>query len=127
MRAKRNMSENRPSGVTIDNKERTVSIKWSDDHDSIYAFDYLRAVCPCAECKGNYVLRDGLQDSFRNRSEEDLKLDGAEAVGAYAIRFRWSDRHTAGIYSWEMLRNGCRCDACTAENKGKESDEGKEG
>ncbi|MEJ2150464.1 MAG: DUF971 domain-containing protein [Chloroflexota bacterium] len=28
-----------------------ISITWSDRHHSIFAFDGLRAVCPCAECE----------------------------------------------------------------------------
>jgi DUF971 family protein len=30
-----------------------LQIHWSDNHSSgIYAFDYLRELCPCAECAG---------------------------------------------------------------------------
>jgi DUF971 family protein len=30
-----------------------IQIAWSDGHGAgIYSFDYLRKICPCAECKG---------------------------------------------------------------------------
>lgn len=31
-----------------------ISITWSDGHQTgIYAYDYLRKICPCEKCKGN--------------------------------------------------------------------------
>ncbi len=36
-----------------------LQIYWSDGHSSgIYAFDYLRGLCPCAECVSNRELID---------------------------------------------------------------------
>lgn len=32
-----------------------VRIFWNDSHNSgIYSFDYLRAICPCAECQAKH-------------------------------------------------------------------------
>lgn len=33
-------------------------------------------------------------------------------VGRYAIKFKWSDGHETGIYSWTYLRSVCQCDEC---------------
>ncbi|WP_433969588.1 gamma-butyrobetaine hydroxylase-like domain-containing protein [Tunturiibacter gelidiferens] len=33
-------------------------------------------------------------------------------VGKYALKFKWSDGHESGIYSWDYLRRVCRCDGC---------------
>ncbi len=33
-------------------------------------------------------------------------------VGKYALKFKWSDGHESGIYSWEYLRRMCRCAVC---------------
>jgi DUF971 family protein len=33
-------------------------------------------------------------------------------VGKYALKFKWTDGHESGIYSWEYLRRVCQCDVC---------------
>jgi DUF971 family protein len=33
-------------------------------------------------------------------------------VGKYALKFKWSDGHESGIYSWEYLRRMCQCELC---------------
>lgn len=38
----------------------------------------------------------------------------AEAVGKYALKFSWNDRHDLGIYSWSYLREVCPCGECAA-------------
>jgi DUF971 family protein len=46
----------RPGEVTIAGAEKVglyaLRFVWSDGHDTgIYAYDYLRALCPCEECR----------------------------------------------------------------------------
>ncbi len=36
--------------------------------------------------------------------DRPLTASGAELVGNYAIRIRFSDGHDTGLYSWEYLR-----------------------
>lgn len=113
------ISRNRPSGVIVDNNQRRVSINWQDNHESAYFFEHLRRICPCAECKDRSA-----QDDINNPSHsvtptevDGLRLNGAEAVGAYALQFKWNDGHSAGIYSWELLRSNCQCDECLSANE----------
>jgi DUF971 family protein len=41
-----------------------------------------------------------------------------EPVGRYGLRFRWSDGHDTGIYSFSLLRHKfCRCSASKADQK----------
>lgn len=28
-----------------------LGVRWGDSHESIFSFTYLRAVCPCEECR----------------------------------------------------------------------------
>jgi DUF971 family protein len=46
-----------------------------------------------------------------------VKALAAEAVGKYALKFSWSDRHDLGIYSWFYLREVCPCAECVAARK----------
>ena len=34
----------------------------------------------------------------------DLKLDGMEPIGNYAVRLGWNDGHSSGLYTWETLQ-----------------------
>ena len=43
-----------------------------------------------------------------------VKALSAEAVGKYALKFVWSDKHELGIYSWFYLREFCPCAKCAA-------------
>jgi DUF971 family protein len=37
-------------------------------------------------------------------SPRPLRIVDAELVGAWGINFTWNDRHSTGIFSWELLR-----------------------
>ena len=98
-----------------------VDIKWADGHFSHYGFVFLRDACPCAMCNEE---RDkagrkpgappkpaaGALPMFKPAA----KPLTAEGIGKYAIKFKWTDGHEAGIYSWEYLRRVCECAECSA-------------
>ena len=111
------MTRIRPSGVIVDKQKRLVIINWIDKHESTYTFHSLRAICPCAECKVAYGDATDRQHAnpATDRREDDLNLVNVSAVGAYALQFVWSDGHSAGIYSWDLLRSACNCEICAAE------------
>ncbi|MFW5940390.1 MAG: gamma-butyrobetaine hydroxylase-like domain-containing protein [Chloroflexota bacterium] len=111
------MTKLRPTGITADRKERVVTITWSDGHESRYSFDGLRAVCPCVECKGGHAHMGGPPDprAVRDAPKTDLELERVEQVGGYALQFFWSDGHSTGIYTWQMLRDACPCPICLPE------------
>ena len=46
------------------------------------------------------------------------RLVGMEQIGRYAVRLRWSDGHSAGIYEFGLLRSLCPCDGCSAGGHG---------
>jgi len=46
-----------------------------------------------------------------------VKADSAEAVGKYALKFSWNDKHDLGIYSWFYLREFCPCAELLASRK----------
>lgn len=107
----------KPTGVTADRQRRQLTIGWADGHVSEYSFDGLRAVCPCVECKGGHAYMGGPPDPtiVRDAPASDLSLERVEAVGAYALQFFWSDGHSSGIYTWELLRAACPCSECLPE------------
>ena len=112
-----------PDHIAI-SKSRGVKIDWKDGHRSEYTVAWLRDHCPCATCTGAH----GTEPQPSNYSAPQaanlfpmyrptLRMDSVEEVGAYAIRIRWSDGHSTGIYSWEHLRRICPCEQCSMAEK----------
>ncbi len=108
------MTKTRPTGVKADKTKKIVTITWDDGHVSEYPFAGLRAVCPCAECKGGHenMGTPADIDVVRNFINPSLTLNDVGAVGSYALEFLWSDGHNAGIYTWTYLREACPCEIC---------------
>ncbi|MCM8811561.1 MAG: DUF971 domain-containing protein [Candidatus Omnitrophica bacterium] len=79
-----------------------LKISWMDGHESIYLWEKLRRVCPCAVCR----------ESGSAPPMEGVKPLELQPVGRYALTIRWSDGHATGIFSHEYLRSLCGCEAC---------------
>jgi DUF971 family protein len=98
-----------------------MEIEWKDGHRSVYGFAFLRDACPCALCKDERT-KEGRKDGEAAKLapgalpmfKPAVKAVSAEAVGKYAIKFSWNDRHDLGIYSWHYLREVCPCAECAA-------------
>ena len=88
-------------------RDEKLEIDWGDGHKSVYSISYLRAMCPCAQCK---ALREeqrhqkSLLRVLPGYHSQPLAALSAELVGRYALRIDWSDQHGTGIYSFEYLR-----------------------
>ncbi len=96
--------------VNIEQISDTVlTIKWNDDHESIYFSDHLRKNCPCADCESRKAKLGDKAFPFL----EDIKITSWEMMGRYAVGFTFSDGHSTGIYVYEYLRSLCQCDICT--------------
>jgi DUF971 family protein len=94
----------------IGNKE--LKIVWSDGHESIYPFFYLRQECHCALC-----VEEGTSKGILKRDSVPKDLEGLKVslVGQYAIRIDFGDGHTTGIYPFSRLREICLC--CRQDKK----------
>jgi DUF971 family protein len=104
-----------PEHIAI-SKSKGVKIDWRDRHHSEYDLRYLRDHCPCAQCKGAHGTPPAkTQQNPSNPLQlfkPTLKIDEVEPIGNYALRLRWNDGHSTGIYSFEHLRRICPCPAC---------------
>ena len=101
------MSTNAPTQLDLD-KAKGLTVTWADGAESFYPVAYLRRMSPSAEMR---ELRNEqasnpltvLPDKMA-RHDGPIEATGAELVGNYAIRIKFSDGHHTGIYSWEYLR-----------------------
>lgn len=87
-----------------------LRITWRDGHVSEYEPRYLRLRCRCAGCIDEMSGRPLLDASTVPESVHPRSID---YMGRYALHFDWSDGHSTGIYSFEMLRGLCPCSECS--------------
>ncbi len=87
-------------------RERGLTVRWSDGGTSFYPVGYLRRMSPSAEARTlrEEMARNPLAVVPSDINADTLKAVDAELVGNYAIRIRFSDGHDTGIYSWTYLR-----------------------
>ena len=85
--------------------ESELAIKWSDETESFINLKTLRDKCPCAFCSGEKDLLGkvykGPKKELGETAYEALSL---ERIGHYAIRIFWGDRHSDGLFTYDLLR-----------------------
>jgi DUF971 family protein len=90
-----------PSNIRAHQADQILELVWADDRFDRLPYRYLRGECPCATCRDEWT-GDRILDPSTIRS--DLKLEGMEPIGSYAVRLVWNDGHSSGLFSWENLR-----------------------
>ena len=100
---------NEPRPVRIDlDRERGLEIGWDDGRTSFYPVAHLRRSSPSADARAlrEEMARNPLTVLPPSKGTPGpLTATGAELVGNYAIRIRFSDGHDTGIFSWVYLRS----------------------
>ncbi len=86
----------------VEESDREISIKWSDDTESRYTAAALRRSCPCAGCINEWTGEKMLDDA---RIADDLTIKHTSIVGRYALNFHFSDGHDTGIFSFKYLHD----------------------
>jgi DUF971 family protein len=108
------MTHMRPKEIAIERQTGLLRITWHDDHVSEFALRWVRANCPCATCREERRVAAAETDLLRlsPTPPPSTAIAGAELVGNYALRLRWSDGHDSGIYPFTSLRISCPCATC---------------
>jgi DUF971 family protein len=91
----------RPTPLEINASKSELLLAWSDGQKSRFPFRFLRERCPCAGCVDEWTGRRTVNADTIPADIRPLELT---PVGRYAIQVAWSDGHTTGIYSWDLLR-----------------------
>ncbi len=90
-----------PKNIRAHQGEQTLELTWPDGRTDRVPYHHLRANCPCASCRDEWTGERILDPST---IRPDLKLEGMEGIGSYAVRLAWSDGHSSGLYTWETLQ-----------------------
>ncbi len=78
---------------------KNLKIIFDDKAEFVICSELLRVESPSAEVQGH----SGPKKIIRNK--KDITIKKIEQIGNYAIRLIFSDDHSSGIYSWELLYN----------------------
>ena len=90
-----------PSNIRALSGAQILELTWTDDRVDRLPYHYIRGECPCATCRNEWTGERILDPAS---VPSDIKLEGLEGVGNYAVRLVWSDGHSTGLYTWEALR-----------------------
>ena len=88
----------RPTEITLHSESRVLEIAFSDGRTFRLPYEFLRVYSPSAEVRGHGPGQEQLQVGKR-----EVTILSAETVGHYGFQPTFSDGHSTGIYSWELL------------------------
>lgn len=79
-----------------------VRIKWRDGAETLHPARELRLACPCAQCVEEMTGRRMLDAS---RIPQDVHPVSIHVVGRYALGIAFSDGHSSGIFTFDLMRS----------------------
>lgn len=99
------MDDHPPLHLHLD-RERGLDVEWPDGRKVHFPIAWLRRMSPSADAR---ELRKELDSNPlavlpASGGGGTLTATAIEPVGNYAIRIRFSDGHSSGIFSWRYLR-----------------------
>lgn len=89
-----------PTGVVVHARSRVLELQYADGATYRVPFELLRVYSPSAEVKGHGPGQETLQTGKR-----DVTITMIEGVGNYALQPTFSDGHSSGLYSWDLLHD----------------------
>lgn len=96
-----------PASLERDTANRSLVIGWSDGTRQEITYRTLRDHCPCAGCTGHGPPQPVEPNPLRVLSAAEaqpLEIVAMAPAGSYAYHIHFSDGHTTGIYTFELLR-----------------------
>lgn len=89
-----------PVRLVFDRQARDLVATFDDGATGRVAFKRLREESPSAEVQGHGKGPKPPQAPV----PDDISVLKAEPVGRYALRIFFSDGHSSGLYTWNILR-----------------------
>ena len=86
-----------PVSIEKLNNGEYLFILFDDESEFKISSELLRVECPSADVQGH----GGPKKIVKNK--KNVLIDKIEKVGNYAIRIIFSDDHSSGIFSWDLL------------------------
>ena len=86
-----------PSEIRLNPGRDVLTVAFDDGARFELRAEYLRVESPSAEIRNHGGPKTILT------GKQDVKIDGLEPVGNYAVRIGFDDGHDSGLYSWDYL------------------------
>jgi DUF971 family protein len=87
-----------PTEIKLHKLSRILEISFDDGNTFKLPAEYLRVFTPSAEAVGHGPGQEVLQTG-----KEQVAIDDIKTIGNYGIAPLFSDGHSTGIYTWELL------------------------
>jgi DUF971 family protein len=87
-----------PTELRLDPTKATLSVAFDSGERFVLPAEYLRVESPSAEVQGH-----GPGQKQIVTGKEQVKIEGLEPVGNYAVRIRFDDGHDTGLFTWDYL------------------------
>ncbi|MEM7455146.1 MAG: DUF971 domain-containing protein [Planctomycetota bacterium] len=89
--------------------DREILIEWSDGVSQKIKYKSLRDGCQCATCSEERLnpepAKAGQLPVLSDAQAQPLDVVEMRPVGNYAYNIRFSDGHTTGIFTFDLLRS----------------------
>ncbi|MAN66252.1 DUF971 domain-containing protein [uncultured Hyphomonas sp.] len=89
-----------PVRLAFRKSAQELFVEFEDGTSGVIPYKRLREESPSAEVRGHGSGPRPPQPPV----PEDISVLGADPVGRYAIRIKFSDGHDSGLYTWKFLR-----------------------
>lgn len=89
-----------PARLTFRAGAQELFAEFDDGASGTVTFKHLREESPSAQVQGHGRGPKPPQPPV----PEDIRVLKAEPVGRYAVRLFFSDGHSSGLYTWDLLR-----------------------
>ena len=103
------MTDPRHEVVDIEiRRDDDVRITYADGETITIDVGLLRAVCPCAYCRGRREQGQPVWPPAKSGPlgvTPAIRIVDATLAGAWGLSMDWSDGHGTGIYAWSVLRD----------------------
>lgn len=80
-----------------------LEVTWRDGHVGRYPWAYVRAICPCANCRPTTSANLQNKQYETAADEPSVRIVNLQHVGHYALGITFEDAHQS-IVPWEYLR-----------------------
>ena len=89
-------------------EKRELFIRWSDGTEQNIPFRKLRDACQCATCMEKKTSETkkpaGMLNILSAAETRPLQIEAMRPVGNYGYNISFSDGHTSGIFTFDLLR-----------------------
>lgn len=99
------MSAPAPTSIRALRSDGVFEMAWSPAAPVRLPFHFVRSMCPCASCIDEI---SGVRTLDPADVPEDVAPTGLSFTGNYALKIEWSDGHSTGLYTWDLLQELAR-------------------